>query len=148
MKIKRQDIVSVARTWINTPYHHQASLKNVGCDCIGLLIGVWKELIGELPTEPPIYSPQWHLHQKESQLIKVLKETYGFVEITSSYPPAGSVLCMGLERGPAHHAGISTGEGTFVHSYSLSKKVVEVTLDSSWKKRLHAVLDYPEVCGG
>lgn len=148
MKIKRKDIVSVAKSWINTPYHHQASLKNVGCDCIGLLIGVWRELIGELPTEPPIYSPQWYLHQKESQLIKVLKETYGFVEITSSYPPAGSVLCMGLERGPAHHAGISTGEGTFIHSYALPKKVVEVTLDPSWKKRLHAILDYPEVLDG
>lgn len=148
MQLKRDEIVRVARGWIGTPYHHQAALKGVGCDCIGLLVGVWKELIGKLPVEPPVYSPQWHLHQKESQLIKVLKGDYGFVEVTANYPPAGSVMCMGLERGPAHHAGISTGNGTFIHSYSLSKKVVEVTFDPSWKRRLHAILEYPEVIDG
>lgn len=146
--IKRSNIVETAKGWINTPYHHQAAVKGVGCDCIGLLIGVWRELIGELPVEPPIYSPQWHLHQKESQLIKVLKETYGFVDINATTPPAGAVLCFGLERGPAHHAGISTGNGTFIHSFMLSKKVVEVTLDPAWKRRLHAILDYPEVIDG
>ena len=28
--------------WIGTPYRHQASLKGVGCDCLGLVRGVWR----------------------------------------------------------------------------------------------------------
>jgi NlpC/P60 family putative phage cell wall peptidase len=146
--IKRSEIVAAARQWINTPYHHQAAVRGVGCDCIGLLVGVWTDLIGQLPVAPPVYSPQWHLHQKESQLLKVLKESYGFVEINATTPPAGSVLCFGLEKGPAHHAAISTGNGTFIHSFATARKVVEVTLDPSWRKRLHAVMDYPEVMDG
>jgi NlpC/P60 family putative phage cell wall peptidase len=139
------DIVKVAREWIGTPYHHQAALKGIGCDCIGLLIGVWREIIGNLPVEPPVYSPQWHLHQKESQLISVLENSYGFKRINCSNPPSGSVLCMGLRKGPAHHAGIATGDNTFIHSFMTAKKVVEVTLDSDWRSRTHAVLVYPGV---
>ena len=38
------DIVTQARTWIGTPYHHAAAVKGVGSDCTGLLIGVAREL--------------------------------------------------------------------------------------------------------
>ena len=45
--------------WIGTPYRHQASLKGVGCDCLGLLRGVWREVDGREPELPPPYSPDW-----------------------------------------------------------------------------------------
>ena len=38
------DIVTEARTWVGTPYHHQARLKGVGVDCAGLVIGVARAL--------------------------------------------------------------------------------------------------------
>jgi NlpC/P60 family putative phage cell wall peptidase len=31
-----------ARAWIGTPDRHQASLKGMGCDCLGLVRGVWR----------------------------------------------------------------------------------------------------------
>src|SRR5215207_7343246 len=37
----REQIVAAARGWIGTPYHHQASVKGVGCDCLGLIRGLW-----------------------------------------------------------------------------------------------------------
>jgi cell wall-associated NlpC family hydrolase len=40
----RDDIVRQARTWIGTPFHHQARLKSKGCDCLGLIVGVVDEL--------------------------------------------------------------------------------------------------------
>ena len=52
-------IVQSARNWIGTPYLHQASLKGVGCDCLGLIVGIWRELIGPLPVGVPAYSPDW-----------------------------------------------------------------------------------------
>ena len=39
-----QDIVTQARGWLGTPFHHQARLKKVGCDCLGLVVGVVDEL--------------------------------------------------------------------------------------------------------
>jgi cell wall-associated NlpC family hydrolase len=37
-------IVTQARGWIGTPFHHQARLKGIGCDCLGLCVGVALEL--------------------------------------------------------------------------------------------------------
>lgn len=144
----RSAIVAEAREWIGTPYHHLAHLKGVGCDCIGLLRGVWEAVNGPLPAPPPAYTPQWHLHQKESQLIQVLTTVYGFRQLTiTCAPPVGSVLCFGVGKGPAHHAGIMTERGTFIHSIMQANKVEEVPLGAHWRARLRAVLDYPGVEG-
>ena len=40
----RADIVAAARRWVGTPYVHQASLIHVGCDCLGLVRGVWRDV--------------------------------------------------------------------------------------------------------
>jgi cell wall-associated NlpC family hydrolase len=37
-------IITEARDWLGTPFKHQAKLKNIGCDCIGLVAGVLKNL--------------------------------------------------------------------------------------------------------
>ena len=44
--MKRAEILSEARDWLGTPYRHQASLKGAGCDCLGLVRGVWRALEG------------------------------------------------------------------------------------------------------
>ncbi len=46
-------IVASARGWIGTPYVHQASTKGAGCDCLGLLRGVWREINGAEPESVP-----------------------------------------------------------------------------------------------
>ena len=40
--------VVVARRgrWIGTPYRHQASCRGAGTDCLGLLRGLWREMLG------------------------------------------------------------------------------------------------------
>ncbi|MFL5163197.1 MAG: peptidase P60, partial [Microvirga sp.] len=45
-------ILAEARSWIGTPYRHQASLKGIGCDCLGLLRGVWRGVMGREPELP------------------------------------------------------------------------------------------------
>ena len=42
----RKEALGIAYSWIGTPYRHQASRKGVGCDCLGLVLGVWRELYG------------------------------------------------------------------------------------------------------
>ena len=53
----RGAIVAAARAWIGTPYQHQASLIHVGCDCLGLVRGVRREVNGPEPEEAPPYTP-------------------------------------------------------------------------------------------
>ena len=57
--IARSTIVAETRGWIGTPYRHQASLKGIGCDCLGLVRGVWRAVIGEEPERAPAYAPDW-----------------------------------------------------------------------------------------
>jgi hypothetical protein len=52
-------IVALARGWIGTPYHHQASVQGVGCDCLGPVRGVYRQYTGRDPETPPPYSRDW-----------------------------------------------------------------------------------------
>ena len=42
--ITRDMIVAEARTWLGTPFMHQARLKGVGVDCAGVPVGIAREL--------------------------------------------------------------------------------------------------------
>ena len=57
--ITRAAIVAEARSWLGTPYHHQASRKGAGADCLGLVRGVWRTFLGEEPEAAPVYSADW-----------------------------------------------------------------------------------------
>jgi NlpC/P60 family putative phage cell wall peptidase len=52
-------VTATARSCLGTPYHDQASLRGVGCDCLGLARGVWREVVGEEPFPIPPYSRDW-----------------------------------------------------------------------------------------
>lgn len=43
-RVTRADVVRAARDWIGTPYIHQHRAKRHGVDCVGLVIGVAREL--------------------------------------------------------------------------------------------------------
>ena len=40
----RAEVVAAARAWAGTPWIHQQRIKGVGVDCVGLVIGVGREL--------------------------------------------------------------------------------------------------------
>ena len=42
----RDAVIAAARRYVGTPYHHQAALAGAGCDCLGLVRGVWRDLYG------------------------------------------------------------------------------------------------------
>ena len=59
MSPTRLEIVALARTWIGTPYHHQASTLGAGADCIGLVRGLWRTLHGHDAETLPGYTRDW-----------------------------------------------------------------------------------------
>ena len=102
---KTQRIVKIARAWIGTPYVHQASLKGVGCDCLGLLRGIWRELYGEEPEETPPYSLDWAEATGAETLYMALKRHAREIGL-DRLAPGDIVLFRMLPRGPAKHCGI------------------------------------------
>ena len=137
-------IVGAARGWIGTPYRHQASLKGVGCDCLGLLRGVWRELKGEEPETPPPYSQDWAEAKGEETLYKALKRHLR--EIPAAAIKHGNVVLFRmLSHGPAKHCGIvaeKDGALTLIHSRQ-NKQVNEENFSAAWRKKLAYTFEVP-----
>ena len=131
------DVVTVARGWIGTPYMHQASVKGAGCDCLGLLRGVWRELFGAEPQAVPPYSPDW----AEAAGVETLREGLArhLKEISPASIIAGDVALFRMaRRGPAKHCGIvAAGNGalTLIHARH-NRRVREEPLTPSWRRKL------------
>lgn len=98
-------IVSIARSWIGTPYVHQGSLKGVGCDCLGLLRGIWRELYGEEPEEIPPYSLDWAEATGAETLYTAVARHAREIG-TERIAPGDIALFRMAARGPAKHCGI------------------------------------------
>src|SRR6187431_2045039 len=95
--ISAGDIVRVARGWIGTPYHHQASVRGVGADCLGLVRGVWRELYGADAESPPPYSRDWAEAAGVETMLAAA--TRHLLPIDPGQARAGDVLIFRLRAG-------------------------------------------------
>ena len=93
----RAQITTLARGWLGTPYHHQASLKGVGTDCIGLVRGIYRELYGGEAEAIPAYSRDWAEATGEETLIARLLDHTGFAS-HSAARGLGQGAYLPLER--------------------------------------------------
>lgn len=136
-------IVAVARSWLGTPYHDQASLKGVGCDCLGLARGVWREVVGPEPFPIPPYSRDWG----ESGPVEVLAAGARRMmpEVDPLTAGAGTLLLFRMmPRAIAKHVGILTAPARFIHAYERIG-VVEQDLNPAWRRRIAFVFLFPRV---
>ena len=95
--ISRDQVVARARGWIGTPYHHQASRRGVGTDCLGLVRGVWRELYGAEAEAAPAYSRDWAEASGEETLLEAARRH--LVPLASIGPRAGDVVVFRLRPG-------------------------------------------------
>lgn len=140
-------IIQAARGWIGTPFHHHGRVKNVGVDCLGLLIGVARELdlrdnqgillagydaldYGHLPDEQRLYTA---LKQHCKGARKLREGLIALFEIDGS----------------ARHLGIIgefNGDLTLIHAYAPARKVVEHRLDEHWRRKIVKLFRLPLFC--
>jgi cell wall-associated NlpC family hydrolase len=116
----RNEIVSEARSWIGTPYHHLGSIKSVGVDCAMLLVEVYKT-VGLIPSnvDPRPYAPEWHLHRDEEAFLAWLKDFADEVDT----PESGDMVVWKFGRAYSH-GGIVVGDsGEIVHAYKDARMV-------------------------
>ncbi|HEX8167774.1 MAG TPA: NlpC/P60 family protein [Beijerinckiaceae bacterium] len=135
-----ETIIAEARGWIGTPYRHQASLKGVGCDCLGLLRGVWRAVTGEEPESPPPYSPSWAEGGGDTLLEAARRN---LIEVPGrAFEPGDVLLFRFREHLPAKHCAIATSSDTMVHAHD-GAAVCEVAIKPWWGRHLAAVFRFP-----
>ncbi len=140
------DPVLEARGWIGTPYVHQASVKGAGCDCLGLIRGIWRACHdGAEPEVVPRYTADWDEAQGEEVLKRAADRHLHRCDDDEWQP--GQVLLFRMRRGAvAKHLGLLSVAGSapkFIHAYS-GHGVVESPLSGPWCRRVVARFAFQE----
>ena len=143
----RDALVAEARSWIGTSYRHQASVKGVGCDCLGLVRGVWRACLGAEPEAPPPYAPDWaEAGGDETLAAAALRH---LVPVPCDAFDRGDVLLFRMAAGaPAKHCAVLSAvegpEPRMIHAY-WGRSVVESWMGAWWRRRLVAAFRWPEI---
>jgi len=139
-------IVGAARGWIGTPYRHQGSCNGAGADCLGLIRGVWREVLGSEPERVPAYTMDWSEPQQAEDLWQAAIRHFIPKGLNEEAP--GDLLLFRMRDGSvAKHLGIAGRVGvnaSFIHAYS-RHAVVESPLSTPWRRRIVARFAFPEM---
>lgn len=143
MSVSREQVVAEAMTWLATPWRHQAMLKGVGTDCIGLLAGIALET-GIADARAHMRDPRFKGYGREplpEVLLAACEEYLDSIEIDAA--GLGDILLLKVPRGrnPQHFAVISrvaAGKPThMLHATSAyPRRVVENSIDAAWWSRV------------
>ncbi len=140
--MNRETVGAAARSWLGTPYRHQAATQGAGCDCLGLLRGVWRTLYGDEPLAMPNYRADWrdgrHAGEMRAAAERLLLPADGDLQ-------AGQVLLFRLGRmAMPRHCGILVGPDRFIHAQE-GLGVVEANLGEGWRRRIAGRYEFPGV---
>ena len=134
-------VIATARTWLGTPYHDQASLKGVGCDCLGLARGVWRAVVGPEPFPIPPYSRDWGEIGPREVLADGARTAMIEIDV-GAITPGALVLFRMKPRAIAKHVGILTADDRFIHAYE-RLGVFEEPLTRPWRRRIAFAFLFP-----
>lgn len=137
---KRAELITLARQWVGTKHHHQASIKGVGADCVGFLKGlaleaglITPELAATLPTD---YSRQ----PSAGQLRRLMGELLVPVAYEARAP--ADLILIRFMLDPQHLGMITAMHPDYI-IHCAEKGVVEHRLDSVWRARIMRVYRFP-----
>ena len=127
-------VLSEARSWLGTPWHHSARLKGHGVDCVNFLAAIVE------PVGVNIEVPRFYGRTPDSDEILV-----GMREFCTELPldtPLREGLFLAFRYvGVVHHVAMATSENTIIHASLLDKRVVEEPIGYRDCKRLSNVFD-------
>lgn len=134
-------VVAIARRWRGTPYHDQASRRGAGCDCLGLIRGVWRELLGPEALTVPAYSRDWGETGGEEVLAKAANRV--LIRIDAVEAGMGAVVLFRMRSGAiVKHCGILTAPDRFIHAYE-RLGVIEEVLTAARRRRIAFAFLFP-----
>jgi cell wall-associated NlpC family hydrolase len=113
--------VAEAKTWVGTPWHHQADVKGAGIDCAMLIIRCFVDA-GVVPAfDPRPYSKTWFLHRGEEKFLNIIRDCGG-KEIAG--PPEPGDLAMWKVGRLFAHGGIVVEWPIVIHAFAQACMVV------------------------
>ena len=139
-------IVDIARRWVDTPFHHQARVEGMGVDCVGLVICVARE-IGAVPVGWDVGG--YGRVPDGKQLVHHLSER--LVPVPQADMVPGDVVLVAFDSHPQHvgivgdylHGGLS-----IIHASGAHGRVLETRLLFSKAMRFVEAYRFPDlVCG-
>lgn len=134
-------VIAAARHWRGTPYHDQASLRGAGCDCLGLIRGVWRDIVGPEALPVPAYARDWGETGPTEVLAEAARQVLLPVAVSDAGP--GAVVLFRMRAGAiAKHCGILTDGGCFIHAYE-RLGVIEEPLTTAWQRRIAFAFLFP-----
>jgi putative phage cell wall peptidase, NlpC/P60 family len=138
-----------ARRWIGTPFLHRASRRGAGCDCLGLIRGVWRAVYGREPAATPAYAPG-RRPRRESDAMRRAAEAAGRPVAAAEARP-GDILLIGLaRRGVPDHLALRgedpQGRPTLIHAWA-GRAVAEQALGPALARRVVTAIRLPERSG-
>ena len=139
-EISRSEIIREVTDWIGTPYRHQACCKGAGCDCLGLVRGVYGHFWPE-PEQPGPYSPDW-AEAGGTESLQLAAERYLTAKDIALLCPGDVLLFRYRDGFPAKHAGILIAPDSFVHAQH-GAVVAEVPLGTWWRRHLAYAYSFP-----
>ena len=134
-------VIAAARAWLGTPYHDQASLRGVGCNCLGLARGVWRDVVGAEPQAIPPYSRDWRETGSHEMLAIGARAMMIEIPVVQIKPDA-LVLFRMAPRAIAKHVGILTALDRFIHAYD-RLGVIEEALTTTGRRRIAFTFRFP-----
>ena len=141
---QEERIIAEARAWIGTPYRHQASIKGAGTDCLGLLRGIWRTVLGSEPEPVPPYTEDWAEPARREVLFEAAERW--LLRKSIAEVARGDVLLFRMrDSGIAKHLGIQAETGRkagFIHAYT-GHGVIESPLSQPWQRRIVARFRFP-----
>jgi NlpC/P60 family putative phage cell wall peptidase len=141
--MSRAAIIAAARGFAGTPYRHQGALKGVGCDCLGLILGVWRDVIGAAPMSVPPYAADWAEPGGQEPLLDAA-QAY-LVPVPRQEAQPGDVLLFRWRAHlPAKHCAILTTTSSMIHAHD-GACVAEVALTPWWTRHIAGVFAFPVV---
>lgn len=125
------EFVNQAREYLGVPYYHTGRDRN-GLDCLGLLVRVVQDL-GLTTWDDRSYGQQIDT----SYLRWRLKQFCEYLGADPDLAEPGDVLLFTIKGSP-QHLGMATDRGV-IHAYQSVGRVVEHSLDATWRRRLAGV---------
>lgn len=138
-------VLAEAEGWLGTPYQHQASVRGVGCDCLGLVRGIWRSLHGSEPQAIEPYRADWAEVSGEERMLEAARRWLIERPVQETRP--GQVLLFRMAPGAmVKHCAILSRDGAtprMIHAY-WGRSVTESWMGDWWRRRLVACFDFPE----
>jgi len=143
----RDAIISEAQRWVGTPYRHQATAFQLGCDCVGLIRGVGFNA-GVLPPQPEKWK-QFNAYGRLPNPARMAEGMRTFLCPVDGTPQHGDIAWLSWRADLPMHLALlaryANGRRTLIHCYSHVGRVVEHGFTAEWRGRVHSWWRYPGV---